>query len=63
VVSSVREVIDTDGDQIVSNEIYAPGPDRRAVPATALRSSTLERLVAVGLDPARLDDHRWVRPR
>ena len=59
VVSSVREVIDSDGEHIVSNEVYRPGPDRRAVPATQLRGETLERLIAVGFDPAQLDADRW----
>jgi Flp pilus assembly CpaF family ATPase len=30
VVSSVREIIDADGVQIISNELWEPGPDRRA---------------------------------
>ncbi|MBA4867289.1 CpaF family protein, partial [Streptomyces sp. PSKA54] len=50
VIDSVREVIDADGAQIVSNEVYRPGPDGRAVPAAPLRSETLEDLVAAGLD-------------
>ncbi|HEX9335981.1 MAG TPA: ATPase, T2SS/T4P/T4SS family [Pseudonocardiaceae bacterium] len=52
VVSSVREVVSADDRQIVSNEIYRPGPDRRARPvAGALRSDTLDDLVDAGLDP------------
>jgi Flp pilus assembly CpaF family ATPase len=62
VLSSVREVLGDDGDQIVSNEILAPGPDGRAVPATRLRDDTLEMLLAAGLDPAVLDDPRWWGP-
>lgn len=50
VIDSVREVIDADGAQIVSNEIYRPGPDGRGVPATPLRTETLNDLVAAGLD-------------
>ncbi|MCL7377021.1 ATPase, T2SS/T4P/T4SS family [Streptomyces sp. 35G-GA-8] len=50
VIGSVREVIDADGAQIVSNEVYRPGPDGRAVPATPLRSETLDDLVLAGLD-------------
>ncbi|MGW3627535.1 CpaF family protein [Streptomyces sp. NPDC000880] len=50
VIDSVREVIDADGAQIVSNEVYRPGPDGRAVPATPLRTETLDDLVAAGLD-------------
>ncbi|MEU8351635.1 ATPase, T2SS/T4P/T4SS family [Streptomyces sp. NPDC048845] len=50
VIDSVREVIDADGTQIVSNEIYRPGPEGRAVPATPLRPETLGDLAAAGLD-------------
>lgn len=49
-VSSVREVTGADGPHIVSNEIYAPGPDGRAVPAAPLRGETLEELEAAGFD-------------
>ncbi|HEX2810339.1 MAG TPA: ATPase, T2SS/T4P/T4SS family, partial [Kineosporiaceae bacterium] len=52
VVSSVREVIDADGTQVVSNQVYAPGPDRRAVPAAPWRTDTADDLIAAGLDPA-----------
>jgi len=57
VVSSVREIVDLDHDQILSNELYRPGPDRRGLPATRPRSLGL--LVAAGLDPAVLDQDRW----
>jgi pilus assembly protein CpaF len=51
-VSSVREVLDqADGIAVPSNEVWRPGSDRRAVPATALRSDTLDRLVEVGFKP------------
>ena len=59
VVSSVREVTGFDGDQVVSNEVYRPGPGRRAVPASPIRASTMDDLVAAGLDPAILDADRW----
>jgi pilus assembly protein CpaF len=59
VVSSVREVVGTDGEQIISNEVFAPGPDKRAVPATQLRTDTLDQLLAVGFDPAVLAQDRW----
>ncbi|ASO21598.1 CpaF family protein [Actinoalloteichus hoggarensis] len=52
VVSSIREVVGADGAQVISNEVYRPGPDRRARPvAGALSGDTLEDLIAVGLDP------------
>ena len=47
-VSWVREVVDADGVQVVSNEIYRPGPDRRAVPASPLRTETLDELIRCG---------------
>ncbi|MEU6512108.1 ATPase, T2SS/T4P/T4SS family [Streptomyces sp. NPDC046942] len=50
VIDSVREVIDADGAQIVSNEVYRPGPDGRATPATPLRAETLNDLALAGLD-------------
>ncbi|BCB74492.1 ATPase, T2SS/T4P/T4SS family [Phytohabitans flavus] len=59
VVSSVREVAGTDGDQIISNEVYRPGPDKRAVPATPLRAETLETLATVGFNPAQFEWDRW----
>lgn len=59
VVSSVREVVGSDGEQILSNEVYRPGPDKRAVPATPLRTDTLDRLAAVGFDAALLGRDRW----
>jgi Flp pilus assembly CpaF family ATPase len=59
VVSSIRQVLETDGTQVPSNEIYRPGPDRRAVPAAPMRADTLEHLVAVGLDPDLLHKDRW----
>ncbi|GAA3040744.1 CpaF family protein [Actinokineospora globicatena] len=57
VVSSVREVVGADGAQVVSNEVYRPGPDRRARPvAGALRSDTLDDLIETGFDPELLED-------
>ncbi|MFI1584769.1 CpaF family protein [Embleya sp. NPDC020630] len=51
VVDSVREIVGADGPHVVSNEIYRPGPDMRAVPATPLRAETAERLIRVGWQP------------
>ncbi|HZD68897.1 MAG TPA: ATPase, T2SS/T4P/T4SS family [Actinomycetes bacterium] len=36
-VSSVREVIDAEGTMVVSNEVFQPGPDGRAVPGAPIR--------------------------
>jgi Flp pilus assembly CpaF family ATPase len=59
VVSSVREVVGFDGRDVISNEAWRPGPDRRATPATPLRSETLARLEAAGLTPAVVDRIGW----
>ncbi|MEX3104928.1 MULTISPECIES: CpaF family protein [unclassified Streptomyces] len=61
VVSSVREIVDADDRQIVSNEVFRPGPDLCAIPGVPLRTETLEDLVAVGFDPARTDPPAWRR--
>ena len=55
-VSSVREVVDADGAMVVSNEVFRPGPDGRAVPGVPLRSQTLDSLVEVGFDPELLQN-------
>jgi Flp pilus assembly CpaF family ATPase len=49
-VSSIREVVDADGVQVVSNEVYAPGSDRRAVAVCPLRPETLSDLHRVGYE-------------
>ena len=49
-VVSVREVVDADDTRIVSNEIFAPGIDGRAVPAYPLRDATLAMLERQGFD-------------
>ena len=36
-VSSVREVLDADGQMVVSNEVFQTGPDGRAVPGAPIR--------------------------
>ena len=54
-VASVREVVDAEGPMVVSNEIFRPGPDGRAVPGAPMRNDTLEQLAAVGFDPGLLD--------
>lgn len=59
VVSSIRQVLETTGEQIPSNEIYRPGPDRRAIPGSPMRTDTLDDLVAAGFDPNLLHQDRW----
>ena len=54
-VASVRDVVDAEGPMVVSNEVFRPGPDGRAVPGAPLRNDTLDQLVAVGFDPGLLE--------
>jgi pilus assembly protein CpaF len=56
VVSSIREVVGAEDAHVISNEVYRPGPDRRALPvAGALRTDTLGDLIESGLDPGVLE--------
>jgi Flp pilus assembly CpaF family ATPase len=59
VVSSVREVVGFDGRDVISNEVWKPGPGQRAIPNTPLRTETLDRLEAAGLDPHVIDRVGW----
>ncbi len=54
-VSSIREVVDAEGSQVISNEVYRPGSDRRAVAASPLRPETLDELQRFGYRPVPLD--------
>ena len=54
-VSSVREVTGSDGAQVITNEVYRPGPDGRAVPAPGVLRC-LEDLELVGFDPSWLEN-------
>lgn len=47
-VSSIREVVDAEDSQVISNEIYRPGTDRRAVAGSPMRRSTLDALECFG---------------
>jgi Flp pilus assembly CpaF family ATPase len=59
VISSIRQVLESDGNQIASNEIYRPGPDHRAMPGAPMRAETLDELIVTGLDPDALLQDRW----
>jgi len=48
-VSSVREVTGVDG-RVLSSEVFAPGPDRRAMPHAAI--SCIEELLECGYEPS-----------
>ena len=54
-VSSVREVIDADGPMVVSNEVFRPGEDGRAVPGVPIRAETMDELVEVGFAPGLME--------
>jgi len=54
-VASVREVVDADGARIVSNEVFRPGLDGRAVPGYPMRDSSLRLLEGHGFDATYLD--------
>ncbi|MGA5305919.1 CpaF family protein [Nucisporomicrobium flavum] len=58
VVTSVREVVDADGLSVASNEIFRPGPDGRAVPASPASTALLTILAGAGFDPGLLDEAR-----
>jgi Flp pilus assembly CpaF family ATPase len=64
-VSSVREVIDAEGLQVISNEVYRTDRAMGTVPAAPLRSATLEELVENGFEPSsrRADAAIWRRPQ
>jgi pilus assembly protein CpaF len=54
-VDSVREVVDAEGPMVISNEIFRPGTDGRAVPGAPLRNDTLDELAAAGFDAGLLE--------
>ena len=51
-VASVRQVLSADGRQVVTNELFKPGSDGRAVPDTPIPKDLLDDLIAEGYDPA-----------
>jgi hypothetical protein len=53
-VSSVREVIDAEGLQVISNEVYRRDRATGRVSGAPLRSETLDELVANGFEPSSL---------
>lgn len=59
VVSSIREVIDAEGPQVISNEVFRPRPDRRAIHGVPLRTETLAQLEAHGFDQGLLRHPGW----
>ncbi|WP_326550108.1 CpaF family protein [Micromonospora sp. NBC_01813] len=51
VVSSIREVVHAEGAEVISNEIWRPGPDGAAVPGAPIRAETIDELAAAGFNP------------
>jgi pilus assembly protein CpaF len=49
-VSSVREVVDAEGVQVISNEVFRPGVGRRAAAASPFRPETLRELERFGYE-------------
>ena len=49
-VASVRQVVDADGRQVVTNELFTPGRDGRAVPGIPLPHDLAEDLAIEGYD-------------
>ncbi len=49
-VTGVREVVGADAHQVQSNEIYVPGPGKRAVAAARLSDETIDKLLDAGFD-------------
>jgi Flp pilus assembly CpaF family ATPase len=51
-VASIRQVTGFDGKQVLTNELFRPGPDGRAVPGTPIPANLLDELMPAGYDPA-----------
>jgi Flp pilus assembly CpaF family ATPase len=51
-VASVREVVDAEGLQIISNEVYLSGSSSMRAAGAPFRSETLDELVMHGFEPA-----------
>ena len=49
-VASIRQVVGADGRQVITNELYTPGPDGRAVPSSPLPHDLADDLAANGYD-------------
>lgn len=52
-VASVREVVGVDGAQLVTNEVWRPGPDGHATPASPVSADTAARFGDAGPSPRR----------
>ena len=61
-VSSVRQVVGVEGAQVITNELFRPGPDGRAIPGVPVPHDLARELTAHGWDE-RLHDRQegWWR--
>jgi len=59
VVSSIREVTNAQGEDVVSNEIFRQRSDRRGVFRVAPSEEKLELLEEAGFDSAWFDAPAW----
>ena len=57
-IASVREVVGAEGALVITNEVWRPGPDGRAVPAAPLRDTTAALLRMHGYEPSSTRDKR-----
>ena len=48
----MRQVVGADGSQVVTNELFRPGPDGRAIPGVPVPHELADVLVAHGWDPS-----------
>jgi Flp pilus assembly CpaF family ATPase len=54
-VSSIRQVVGVDGSNVVTNELFRPGPDGRAVPGVPVPHDLADVLITHGWDPSLQD--------
>jgi pilus assembly protein CpaF len=54
-VRSVREVVDAEGSQISSNEVFRSGVEGRILRGAPMRTESLDDLMRAGMDPAIFD--------
>lgn len=50
-VSSIRQVVEAVDRQVITNELFCPGPDGRAIPSDPIPHDLAEELAAVGYQP------------
>lgn len=55
-VASIRQVVGAEGRQVITNELYAPGPNGFGVPASPLPHNLANDLAAHGYDPRGRDE-------